>query len=114
MTFTPAPYCDAWRYRAGLPQATGAATCGDCPHQADGCPFAGCDPGEIRADAMTGGPAGRPAIPLAALEVICAEERRRAGLTPAASEENCLACLAFLPCEKQQRAAAHDEGGTDD
>lgn len=104
--FTPARYCDAWRNRAGLPRATGPATCPDCPHAGAGCPFAGCESGAVRADAIYGGPGGRPAVSRDTLQRICTFARAQEDLAPADDGESCLDCLAFLPCDRMQRIAA--------
>ena len=39
------------------------------------------------------------------LIAICTEERQQAAIWPADDDENCLACLAVLPCQKRQQAA---------
>jgi len=97
--FTPAPYCNAWRLRAGLPLSTGPKSCEFCPHRQEHCPFAGCDGKEIRTFSLLGSKQGRP---VSALETICREEREREGLPPYVDGDNCLDCLAFLACERRQ------------
>ena len=65
----------------------------------------------ISCDVMTGGPAGRPAIPEKAMVAICDQARNAAGLPAADDTTNCLQCPALRQCDQLQRATT-EKGGT--